>query len=259
MVGALDAQGLPLAWHHTIKGPGAKASGATDLPYTISHVRIDLIDAGKAPPIGAWRSVEHHYNTFAVEHFFDEMALAGKHNPLELRLQLMSKAPRLKKTLEVAADKVGWSTRSGYFGVACHTGFGSYTTEIVRLEEHGGRLKIANITCVVDCGIVINPAIAKAQIEGAIVFGMSAALKSRISIKHGRVEQSNFHNYPIPTMAETPPIEVILIDSAESPGGLGEPGVPPLAPAIANAVLAATGKPVRELPIPFDRHGIRTG
>jgi isoquinoline 1-oxidoreductase subunit beta len=257
MRGALDAQGLPLAWHHTIKGLDAKSGGAINLPYDIPHIRVDLIDAGSMLPVGPWRSVEHHYNAFAVEHFFDEMARAGKRDPLELRLRLMSKAPRLKKTLEMAAERSGWSPSSGLFGVASHAGFGSYTTEIVQLVEQGDRFKIAKITCVIDCGIVINPDIAKAQIEGAVVFGMSAALKSSIRISDGRVQQSNYHNYPILSMAETPPIDVILIDSQEKPGGVGEPGVPPLAPAIANAILAATQKPVRELPIPFDRQGFR--
>lgn len=256
MRGALDAQGLPLAWHHIIKGPKARHEGASELPYDIPHVRVDLIDIGDILPVGPWRSVQHHYNAFAVEHFFDELARAGNQDPLELRLRLMSKAPRLRKTLEVAAEKAGWSPTSGLFGVASHAGFGSYTTEIVQLEEQSGKFKIAKVTCIVDCGIVINPDIAKAQIEGAVVFGMGAALKSRISIRDGRAEQSNYHNYPILTMAETPPIDVFFIDSKESPGGIGEPGVPPLAPAIANALLAATAKPVHELPIPFDSQGI---
>lgn len=257
MRGTLDARGLPVAWHHTIKGTNAKPEGANVLPYDIPHIRVDLIDIGKILPVGYWRSVQHAYNAFAVEHFFDELAHAGNHDPLELRLQLMSKAARLKKTLEVAADKAGWRSNSGLFGVASHAGFGSYVTEIVQLKEQGNRLKIAKITCVLDCGIVINPDIAKAQMEGSIVFGLTAALKSSIKIKDGQVQQSNYHNYPILSMAETPPIEVFIIDSNENPEGIGEPGVPPLAPAIANACFAATGKPVTDLPIPFDSQGIK--
>jgi CO/xanthine dehydrogenase Mo-binding subunit len=170
---------------------------------------------------------------------------------------MMSASPRLRKTLEVAAETAGWDYSKGLFGAASAAGFGSYVSEIVELEPAGDRLRIVKITCVLDCGIVINPDIARAQMEGSIIFGLTAALKSSISIKNGRVEQSNYHNYPLLTMAETPPIEVVLIDSQESPEGIGEPGVPPLAPALANAVMAASGKPVHTLPLDFNRRGIR--
>jgi isoquinoline 1-oxidoreductase beta subunit len=254
--GRLDDSGMPLAWHHTIRGPNAKHHGASHLPYAIPNIRVDLIDIGKILPVGPWRSVEHHYNAFAVEHFFDELARTGDHDPLALRLRLMANAPRLKKTLEVAAENSGWDYASGLFGAACHAGFGSYASEIVQLKPQGKQLQIAKITCVLDCGIVINPDITRAQMESSIIFGLTAALKSSIKIDSGKVKQSNYHNYPIITMAETPPMEIILIDSLQSPGGAGEPGVPPLAPALANAVLAATGRPVRELPLGFDRQGI---
>ncbi|MCU7845674.1 MAG: molybdopterin-dependent oxidoreductase [Candidatus Thiodiazotropha sp. (ex Monitilora ramsayi)] len=257
MRGALDENGLPIAWHHIIKGPNAKPHGADRLPYDIPNIRVDLIDIGKILPVGPWRSVMHAYNAFAVEHFFDELARAGNHDPLELRLQLMSQTPRLKKTLEIAADKTDWSSERGLFGVASHAGFGSYASEVVQLVEHGNRLKIEKITCAIDCGIAINPDIAKAQIEGSIVFGLTAALKSFITIRDGQVQQSNYHNYPILNMAETPPIEVVIVESDGSPGGIGEPGVPPLAPALANALFAASGKPTRNLPIPFDNGGIK--
>jgi CO/xanthine dehydrogenase Mo-binding subunit len=255
MRGKLDEKGMPLAWHHIIRGPNAKRYGATKLPYAIPNIRVDVIDIGKVLPLGPWRSVERHYNTFAIEHFFDELARSGKHDPLQLRLQLMSDHPRLKKTLEVAAELSGWSYATGLYGVAAHIGFGSYVSEIVQLKEEHDRLKIAKIICVLDCGIVINPDITKAQMEGSIIFGMTAALKSAIKIQDGRVAQSNYHNYPILNMAETPPIEVHLIDSRENPGGVGEPGVPPLAPAIANALLAATGEPARELPLAYNNGG----
>ncbi|MEJ2454244.1 MAG: xanthine dehydrogenase family protein molybdopterin-binding subunit [Candidatus Thiodiazotropha sp.] len=257
MRGALDSRGRPLAWHHTIKGTGARLGGADALPYDIPHIRVDLIDLDTPVPVGPWRSVQHHYNAFAVEHFFDELARAGGQDPLQLRLQMMSQAPRLRKTLEVAAEKAGWDYDSGLFGAAAHAGFGSYASEVVHLRPEGTRLKIAKVTCVVDCGIVVNPDIARAQLEGAIIFGLSAALKSSIEVEGGSVRQSNFHNYPILTMAETPPMEIVFIDSRESPGGIGEPGVPPLAPALANALMAASGRPVRELPLDFDHSGIR--
>jgi isoquinoline 1-oxidoreductase beta subunit len=255
--GRLDESGMPLAWHHTIRGPNAKHQGASRLPYAIPNIRVDLIDIGKILPVGDWRSVQHHYNTFAVEHFFDELARKGDHDPLALRLRLMADAPRLRKTLEVAAENSGWDYGSGLYGAACHAGFGSYASEIVQLEPQGDRLKIAKITCVLDCGIVVNPDITRAQMESSIIFALTAALKSSIRIDGGKVKQSNYHNYPIITMAETPPMDIVLIDSLESPGGVGEPGVPPLAPALANAVMAASAKPVRELPLAFDRQGIR--
>ena len=132
--------------------------------------------------VGAWRSVEHHYNAFAIEHFFDELARAGGHDPLALRLRLLSDQPRLRNTLEVAADRSGWDYGAGRFGAAAHACFGSYASEVVELEEVNGRLRIGRITCVVDCGIVINPDIARAQVEGAVVFGLTAALKSAIRI-----------------------------------------------------------------------------
>jgi isoquinoline 1-oxidoreductase beta subunit len=255
--GRLDETGMPTAWHHTIRGPNAKPQGASKLPYAIPNQRVDVIDIGKnVLPVGPWRSVQHHYNVFAVEHFFDGLARSGGHDPVDLRLRMMTQAPRLRKTLEVAAETAGWDYSTGLFGAASAAGFGSYASEIVELEPDGDRLRIAKITCVLDCGIVINPDIARAQMEGSIIFGLTAALKSSISIKNGRVQQSNYHNYPILTMAETPPIEVVLMDNKESPEGIGEPGVPPLAPALANAVMAATGKPVRSLPLNFDRSGI---
>ena len=248
---------MPLAWHHTIRGPKAQYGQSGNLPYAIPNVRVDLVDIGSIVPVGPWRSVQHHYNAYAIEHFFDELARLGNHDPLQLRLQLMHNNPRLKKTLEVAADLSGWSYESGMFGAASHAGFGSYVSEIVQLEEHNNRLKIGRITCVLDCGIVINPDIAKAQMEGSIIFGLTAALKSAISFKGGRVEQGNYHDYPILTLSETPPIEVHLIKSREHPEGIGEPGVPPLAPATANALLAATGKAQLSLPIAYDKQGFK--
>jgi isoquinoline 1-oxidoreductase beta subunit len=260
MRGRLDDTGKPVAWHHIIRGPNAKPSGATELPYAIPHQRVDLVNIGKQVlPVGPWRSVQHHYNAYAVEHFFDLLARAGGQDPVQLRLQMMGSSPRLRKTLEVAAETAGWDYSTGLFGAASAAGFGSYVSEVVELEPNGDHLQIAKITCVLDCGIVINPDIARQQMEGSIIFGLTAALKSSISIKQGRVQQSNYHDYPLLTLAETPPIEVVLIDSQESPEGIGEPGVPPLAPALANAVMAASGKPVPSLPLNFDRRGIAIG
>ena len=252
--GALDEKGLPVAWDHTIRGVRiAPGGGATSLPYDIPNIRVSVIDIGEVNP---WRpnlSVSAHYNTFAVEHFFDELAHAGGHDPLELRLKLMSATPRLRNTLEIAADKANWVKRSqgsSHFGAAAASGFGSHVSQIVELSETGQQgLVINKVTCVIDCGIIINPDIVKQQMEGSIVFALTAATKSKITINNGRVEQSNYHNYPILSIQETPEIEVIMVNNEEEPGGIGEPGVPPLAPALANAIFSATGKPVRELPV----------
>jgi isoquinoline 1-oxidoreductase beta subunit len=253
MRGALDEKGMPVAWEHIIRGGEVSAGGATRLPYDIPNTRVSVIDIGEVIPKGDWRSVAPHYNAYAIEHFFDELAHAGDHDPLDLRLKLMRNAPRLRNTLEIAADKAKWLARSHgtrHFGAAAVSGFGSHVAQIVELSEIGQQgLVISKVTCVIDCGIVINPDIVKAQMEGSIVFALTAAVKTRITINHGRVEQSNFHNYPILTMHETPEIEVIVVQNEEEPGGIGEPGVPPLAPALANAIFSATGKPVRELPV----------
>jgi CO/xanthine dehydrogenase Mo-binding subunit len=249
MRGALDENGLPSAWQHTIKGPNAKPWGAVTLPYEIPNFKVDLINIGKILPVGAWRSVHHAYNTYAIEHFFDELSRAGNHDPLELRLQLMTSQPRLAKTLAIAAEKTNWDYKSGLYGAASHMGFGSFASEIVQLEENNKGLKVAKVTCVIDCGIAVNPDQIKAQIEGSIIFGLTAAIKSSIHIRDGRTVERNFYDYPILSMSETPAIEVIIVESVEDPGGVGEPGVPPLAPALANALLAARGTPIRTLPI----------
>ena len=253
MRGSLDDDGLPSSLEHTIRGGGAYTDGATHLPYKIPYSRVTLIDMEEVIPLGAWRSVSSHYNTFAVEHFFDELAQEGGWDPLELRLKLMGKSSRLRNTLEIAADRSNWAERrSGnhYFGAAAASGFGSHVAQVVTISGTGKKgFKIDRVTCVIDCGIVINPDIVKQQMEGSIIYALTAATKSKITISNGRVNQSNFHDYPILGIHETPEIEVIMVQNEEAPGGIGEPGVPPFTPALANAIFSATGKPVRELPV----------
>ncbi|UHD17394.1 xanthine dehydrogenase family protein molybdopterin-binding subunit [Thiocapsa bogorovii] len=251
--GVLDDNGMPVAWDHLVAGHNVSAEGAAPHPYAIGHSRVSVLDYATIIPKGAWRSVAPHYNVFAVEHFLDELALAGKQDPVELRLKLLGDQPRLRKVLEMVADSANWSNGLGR-GVAMGAGvvsrWGSHVAQVVEVAAtatDGWRVK--KVTCAIDCGIVINPDIVRQQMEGSIVFGLSAATKSKITIKNGRVEQSNFHNYPILGIHETPEIEVLIVQSEEEPGGIGEPGVPPLAPALANALLVATGQPVRELPL----------
>ncbi|MET0065807.1 MAG: molybdopterin cofactor-binding domain-containing protein [Candidatus Thiodiazotropha sp.] len=250
MSGVLDEQGLPRVWRHRIAGLKADHYGADELPYDIPQVKVELNRLDTPVPIGPWRSVTHHYHAFAIEHFFDELARAGGQDPLQLRLKLLTQ-PRLRQVLEIAAESAGWDhpDKHRQLGCAVHSGFGSHVAEIVELRASDRQLRVAKVTCVVDCGQVINPDTLKAQMEGSIVFGLSAALKSPITLDRGRVTQSNFHDYPILRFHETPDIEVIIVPSTQDPGGAGEPGVPPLAPALANALLAAQGTAGGGLPV----------
>ncbi|MCG7898447.1 MAG: molybdopterin-dependent oxidoreductase [Candidatus Thiodiazotropha lotti] len=249
--GRLDEAGNPQAWYHLITGLQSGKYGADSLAYDIPHVRVELLRLNSPVPIGPWRSVSNHYNAYAIEHFFDELARAGGQSPLELRLKLLME-PRLRAVLQRAAEAASWHRQDQQrrLGCAVHSSFGSHVAEIVELirqDEH--TLKLGKITCVVDCGIAINPDTIKAQLEGSVIYALGAALKPPIMLKNGRVEQHNFHDTPILSFKETPPIEVIISNSRLDPGGVGEPGVPPLAPALANALLSAHGKPVTRMPM----------
>ena len=250
----LDNKGLPIAWEHIVGGGAVSATGALSQPYKIPNQRIKVYDTGRLIPKGPWRSVALHYNTFAVEHFLDEIAHLGNNDPVDLRLKLIHNN-RLKGVLKAVAKKANWKGSldgNKAFGVAVLSHWGSHVAQLVEIEKReNNSISINKIYCAFDCGIIINPDILKQQIEGSIIFGLSAAIKSKITIDNGRVLQSNFHDYPILRFDETPEIEVILLPNKEEPGGIGEPAVPPLAPALANALLALTGKPVRELPITF--------
>ncbi len=252
MKAVLDSKGIPTAWEHIIKGAGVSSGGA-EHSYEIANQSIKVFDTGEIIPKGPWRSVAPHYNVFAVEHFLDELAIKGKNDPVKLRLSLLSQSPRLRHVLELAADRVNWPGKSNgesTFGSAVSSSFGSHVAQILELEKTSGlEYRVKKVVCAIDCGVVINPDIVKQQMEGSIIFGLSAATKSRITLKNGRVEQSNFHDYPILSMAETPEIEVIIVQNQKEPGGIGEPGVPPVAPALANALMADTGLAVQELPI----------
>jgi len=252
MKGILDNDGMPVGWEHRIKGFGVNTSGARHL-YDIPNQRIQVFDIPQILPKGPWRSVAPHYNVFAVEHFLDELALRGGHDPLEYRVKLLKQSPRLLHVLELVAEKINWNGKTNgslSYGVAAAYSFGSHVAQILELEQTSSNAyRVNKVVCAIDCGIVINPDIVKQQMEGSIIFGLSAATKSKITIKDGRVEQSNFHDYQILRMNEVPDIEVLIVNSTENPEGIGEPGVPPVAPALANALLAQTGSPVRELPV----------
>ena len=226
--------------------------GASDTPYAIENLRVELAQHNPGVPIGFWRSVGHSHTAFAVESFIDEVAAAGGRDPFELRRELLRDAPRNLGVLEAAAAQAGWGTLlpPGRFrGIAQHCSFETYVAEVAEVSVEAGRIRVHRVVCAVDCGRVINPDIVHAQMESGIVFGLAAALKQRISYRDGHVEQSNFHDFEMLRINEMPEVEVVIVPSTEAPTGVGEPGVPPIAPAVANALAAATGRRIRALPL----------
>jgi CO/xanthine dehydrogenase Mo-binding subunit len=226
--------------------------GASDTPYAIENLRVELAKHDAGVPIGFWRSVGHSHTAFAVEGFIDELAVAAGRDPFEFRRELLRDAPRNRGVLEAAAEHAGWGSplAPGRFrGIAQHFSFETYVAEVAEVSVDAGRIRVHRVVCAVDCGRVINPDIVHAQMESGVVFGLSAALKQRISYVDGHVEQSNFHDFEMLRMNEMPVVEVVIVPSTEDPTGVGEPGVPPIAPAVANAVAAATGRRIRTLPI----------
>lgn len=232
----------------------SSVEGAKELPYSFASIRVDYTFWDPGIPIGFWRSVGHSHTAFVVESFVDEVAHAAKADPYDFRLKHLADMPRQRKVLEVAAEKFGWGKRpqgenGRYFGVATHASFASHVAQMAEISVTNGTIKVERVVCVIDCGLAVNPDIVRAQMESGIVFGLSAALHGEITIEDGAAKQSNFHDYPVVRMNECPEIEVYIVESAEPPSGVGEPGVPPIAPAVANAVFAATGKRLRELPL----------
>jgi len=250
---ACDDEGFPVAWHHRSSGPGIKSTGARQLPYQIPNLRVETRKIPVSVPTGSWRSVHNHYHAFAVESFIDELAALGQHDPLAFRLHLLGATARHRRVLERVAEESNWGgpLPTGHFqGLAMDAGFGSWVAQVVELSvTRNSDIRIHRVTCAVDCGTLINPNIATAQVEGAIAFGLTAALKGAITIENGRVEQSNFDDYPMLRMDEMPRVDVHIVPSTEAPGGIGEPGLPAATPAVVNAMFAATGKRVRKLPI----------
>jgi len=267
----LDAEGNPVAWTHTIVGQSIMAGtafenfavkdgvdstsveGAADLLYGIPNLQVDLHSPVIGVPVQWWRSVGHSHTGFSVEAFLDEVAHAGGKDPLELRRKLLAKEPRMLATLNLVAEKSGWGKplpRGVGRGIATHFSFDSYVAQVVEASvEKNGTVKVHRVFCAVDCGRAINPEIVKAQMEGGIIFGLTAALKTEITLENGMVQQKNFHDYQMLRMFESPAIEVYIVPSDAPPTGVGEPGVPPVAPALSNAIFAATGKRLRRLPI----------
>ena len=271
MKAALDPAGNLVAWKHTLvsqsimRGSPFEAlmmgdaidetsvEGAKDLPYDIPHVLVDLHTTEVPVPVQWWRSVGHSHTAFAVETFMDEVALHAGRDPYEFRRTLLAGDPRRRGVLDLAAEKAGWGRvlpEGRAQGIAVHGSFGSFVAQVAEVSvDPDGRVRVHRVVCAIDCGMIVNPLTIEAQMEGAIVMGLSAALYGEITLKDGRVEQGNFTDYPILRIDEMPVVDVHIVPSKDAPGGTGEPGVPPVAPALSNAVFAATGKRVRRLPI----------
>ena len=267
----LDEKVRPVVWEHTIVGQSILAGspfegmidekgvdetsveGAKDLPYDIPNVLVDLHTTRIGVPVQWWRSVGHSHTAFVVESFIDELAHVSGKDPFEFRRSLLTGSPRHKGVLELAAEKAGWGKPAAEGrgrGIAVHASFGSFVAQAAEVSvDPAGKVRVHKVVCAVDCGGVVNPDIIKAQMESGIVYGLSAALHGAITFKDGRVEQSNFNDYPILRMYEMPEVEVYIVSSQEPMGGVGEPGVPPIAPAVSNAIFALTGKRIRRLPI----------
>ncbi|MFC3685402.1 xanthine dehydrogenase family protein molybdopterin-binding subunit [Hydrogenophaga luteola] len=267
--GGLDAQGKAVLLKAGVGSPSIMAAsgfmkipesgvdsfameGINDHPYSVPNQLIAYGRREPGPQVWFWRSVGHSQNSFFMEGFIDEMAHAAGKDPFEFRRALMDKQPRYKQVLEVAAEKAGWGKPlpAGVFrGIAVVQSFGSYVAEVAEVSVAAdGTPRVHRVVAAVDCGMTVNPTIIERQIEGAIVYGLTAALYGKISLKDGRVEQGNFHDYPMLRHNEMPKVEVHIVKSTEKPGGIGEPGTPPVAPAVANAIFAATGKRLRSLP-----------
>ncbi len=269
--GALDEGGKIAAWKHRIVGQSIIAGtpfesamvkdgvdqtsveGASTLAYAIPNLQVELHTVKSPIPTLWWRSVGHSNTGYATEAFFDEMARLAGRDPYRLRRSLLQEHKRHLRVLDLAAEKAGWDTpkKPGVGrGIAVHESFKSFVAHVAEVSlDAEGQPRVERVVCAIDCGPVVNPDIVAAQMEGAVNFALSAVLYGEIQIKDGRVVNSNFHNYPLLRIHETPKIEVHIVDSTDEMGGVGEPGVPTVAAAVANAILDLTGKPVRKLPI----------
>jgi isoquinoline 1-oxidoreductase beta subunit len=266
----IDAAGKLTGWQHVIVGPSivggtpfeammvkdgidpTSVEGVGDMPYEIPNLDVSLHTVSTGVPVLWWRSVGHSHTGFVVETMIDEAAKAAGKDPVEFRRAMLSKHPRVLKVLDLAASKSGWGTalpQGRARGIAVVESFGSVCAQVAEVSLVGGAPKVHRVVAAFDCGLVVNPLTVEAQVQSAIAFGLSAALYGKITLKDGRVEQSNFHDYPVLRMSEMPKVEVHLVTGGDKPTGVGEPGTPPIAPAVANALFALTGKMARVLPL----------
>ncbi|MCI0528794.1 MAG: molybdopterin-dependent oxidoreductase, partial [Nitrospira sp.] len=288
LVGGLDDKGKPIAFWQKNVGPaiyigtGTKPAiaawivdsewtknqeksgvdypaveGAIENAYGFSNLKLEYVRKDTPVPLGYWRSVGNSQNGFFIESFMDELAHAGGHDPYRMRRELLSHKPRYQAVLDLVAEKSDWDKplpAGRYRGLALHMSFETIVGQVVEISMVGDdKIKIHRVVVALDCGTVINPQQVEAQMQSGIAFGLTAAVMGENTLKDGRIVQSNFHDYEILHMAQMPPIEVYMVQNQEAPGGIGEPGVPPLAPALTNAISAATGKRIRTLPL--SKHG----
>jgi isoquinoline 1-oxidoreductase beta subunit len=266
----LDGKGVPVAWSHRFAGSSVVSrwvpplfnngldpdttEGAIDLVYALPNFRVEYVRVEpRGIPTAFWRSVGPSHNVFVTESFMDELAAAAKQDPVAYRLALLDKTPRARAVLALAAEKAGWGQplpqRVGR-GVSLQFAFANYMAQVAEVEvSTDGTVRIRRVVCAVDCGTPVNPDTVRAQVQGAIIFGITAALHGEITLKDGRVQQTNFDTYQMLRMNEAPAIEVYIVQSSEPPGGMGEPGTSAIAPAVTNAIFAATGKRLRKLPV----------
>ena len=266
----LDAKGMPVAWSHRFAGSSILArflppafkdgldpdstDGAINLAYALPNLRVEYLRVEPpGVPTAFWRSVGPSHNVFVTESFIDELAAAAKQDPVAYRRALLDQSPRARAVLDLAAEKAGWGEplpeRVGR-GVSLQTTFGTFMAQVAEVEVgKDGAVRVRRVVCALDAGAVVNPDTVQAQVQGAVIFGVTAALYGEITISNGRVEQANFDTYQMLRINEAPAIEVHIAASAESPGGMGEPGTSAIVPAVANAIFAATGKRLRKMPV----------
>jgi isoquinoline 1-oxidoreductase beta subunit len=261
---------MPVAWNHRFAGASILArwappffnngldpdttEGAINLVYALPNLHVEYLRVEPpAVPTAFWRSVGPSHNVFVTESFIDELAAAAKQDAVVYRRALLDKSPRAKAVLDLAAEKAGWGQllpQGVGRGVSVQFAFATYMAHVAEVEvSKDGAVRVRRVVCAVDCGTVVNPDTVQAQIESAVIFGITAALYGEITLKDGRVEQTNFDTYQMLRMNEAPAIEVHIVQSSEPPGGIGEPGTSAIVPAVTNAIFAATGKRLRKLPI----------
>jgi isoquinoline 1-oxidoreductase beta subunit len=270
IAGSIDSNGNPVSWRSRLVGQSifagtmfeammkgkeydpASVEGVDDLPYAIPNLAVESHKADVKVPVQWWRSVGHSHTGFATECFIDELAVLAQKDPYQFRRALLPKHPRHLAVLDLAAQKAGWGKplpKGRARGIAVHFAFESYNAQVAEVSVDDGKIRVHRIVSAVDCGRYVNPGIIAAQLEGGAIFGGSAALFQEFTFENGRLQQTNFHTFPMMRMNECPEIETHIVENNEKSGGIGEPGVPCTAPAIANAVFAATGKRIRKLPI----------
>lgn len=280
LTATLGPDGLPTAWRQRIASqsivrrwsPGwlpdaalnlagalehgvdsSSVEGSADHPYAVPHLRVDWRELDSPVPVGFWRSVGHSQNSFVTECFLDELAAAAGRDPVAYRRALLQADPRMLAVLDLAAERSGWGTplaEGRARGVAVVRSFGSIVAEVAEVSVLStGEIRVHRVTCAIDCGTPVNPGLIEAQVQGGVLFGLTAALHGEITLDKGRVQQHNFYDYEMVRMGAAPEVVVHIIPSTEAPSGVGEPGVPPVAPAVANAVFALTGERLRKLPL----------